>query len=299
MKTAVANPSSADVESADFSQTHRRREQGLMLLLATPAFFLILLLLVIPVGWLFWQSFYADGFTLEYYRQVLTGEIYWSTFTLTFRLSFMITLLALVLGYPVAYAATVLPHRWTLVILLLVILPFWTSVLVRVYAWTILLQRTGVVNDWLMSLGLIDNPLHLIYNELGTVIGTVHILLPFMILPLYSTMQKIPRNLMVAGESLGGSPFYVFRRVFFPLSLGGVIAGSTLVFILCLGFYLTPELMGGGDTIMVSMVVARNVEVFLDWGAASAVSAVLFICVLAILYVASRVVPVERIMGAK
>ncbi len=181
----------------------------------------------------------------------------------------------------------------------MVILPFWTSVLVRTYAWLVLLQRTGVINKALMATGLIDHPLQLAYNQLGTVVAMVHILLPFMVLPLYSAMQKIPQNLSQAGASLGGSPLHVFARVFLPLSMSGVIAGVTLVFILCLGFYITPELMGGGKSVMVSMVVSRNVEIYNSWGAASAVSVVLLVCVFAIFYAASRVVPLEKTLGAK
>jgi putative spermidine/putrescine transport system permease protein len=181
----------------------------------------------------------------------------------------------------------------------MVILPFWTSVLVRTYAWLVLLQRTGLVNKALLSMGLIDRPVQLAYNQFGTIIAMVHILLPFMVLPLYSAMQKIPANLSQAGASLGGSPLHVFYRVFLPLSMSGVVAGVTLVFVLCLGFYITPELMGGGKSIMVSMVVSRNVEIYNSWGAASAVSVVLLICVFAIFYAASRVIPLEKTLGAK
>src|SRR5260370_16590844 len=131
-----------------------------------------------------------------------------------------------------------------------VLLPFWTSVRVRTSAWLVLLQRTGVINKALMATGLIDHPLQLAYNQLGTVVAMVHILLPFMLLPLYSAMQKIPQNLSQAGASLGGSPLHVFARVFLPLSMSGVVAGITLVFILCLGFYITPQLMAGVNSSM-------------------------------------------------
>ncbi|HXG28918.1 MAG TPA: ABC transporter permease [Nevskiales bacterium] len=304
MKLTVADPSAVyqrreEITVADPARIYQRREQRLLLLLASPALFVIFVLLVIPMGWLFWQSIYGDGFTLEHYRRILTEEVYWSTFALTFRISIIVTLLALLLGYPVAYVAAALPHRWAMIVLALVILPFWTSVLVRAYAWLILLQRTGLVNQSLMSLGLTDAPLPLVHNELGTVIATVHILLPFMVLPLYAAMQKIPHELMLAGASLGGTPLHVFLRVFLPLSLSGVLAGATLVFVLCLGFYITPELMGGGKTVMVSMVVSRNVELYNQWGAASAVSVVLLLCVLAIFYIVGRVISLERILGAK
>jgi len=283
---------------ADPSMLYQRREDRTMLLLMTPALLVIVLLLVAPLAWLSWQSIWNHGFTFENYRRIFTG-VYLDTFLLTFKLSVIVTIVTLLLGYPVAYFAASVSPRFSALILGMVILPFWTSVLVRTYAWLVLLQRTGVINKALMATGLIDHPLQLAYNQLGTVIAMVHILLPFMVLPLYSAMQKIPQNLSQAGASLGGSPLHVFARVFLPLSMSGVIAGVTLVFVLCLGFYITPELMGGGKSVMVSMVVSRNVEIYNSWGAASAVSAVLLVCVFGIFYTASRVVPLEKTLGAK
>jgi putative spermidine/putrescine transport system permease protein len=295
----LSNEMPSGAHAASPAHAYQRREQVLMWLLASPAVLVVVVLLVIPLGWLCWQSIYADGFTLEHYRRILTEDIYRNTFAVTFRISIMATLLTLVLGYPVAYAAAALPRRWATVVLAMVMLPFWTSVLVRAYAWLILLQRTGLVNKALLSFGLIDTPLPLVHNEFGTVIATVHILLPFMVLPLYSSMQKIPGDLMMAGASLGAKPLHVFLHVFLPLSLGGVLAGMTLVFVLCLGFYITPELMGGGRTIMVSMVVSRNVELYSQWGAASALSVALLVCVFSIFYIVGRVIPLERILGPK
>jgi len=283
----------------DPSVRHQQREDRAMLLLLAPALFVIVVLLVVPLAWLSWQSIWHDGgFTLANYQRMFTGT-YLDTFLLTFKLSFIVTAITLLLGYPVAYFATSLPPKLSALILGMVILPFWTSVLVRTYAWLVLLQRTGLVNKALMASGLIDHPIQLAYNQFGTIIAMVHILLPFMVLPLYSAMQKIPSNLSQAGASLGGSPLHVFWRVFLPLSMSGVVAGVTLVFILCLGFYITPELMGGGKSIMVSMVVSRNVEIYNSWGAASAVSVVLLICVFAIFYAASRVIRLEKTLGAK
>ncbi|PTM42118.1 ABC transporter permease [Bosea sp. 124] len=283
----------------DPSLRYRRREQGLMLLLASPAVIVIVALVVIPVGWLMTQSVYENGFTLEHYRRIFSEDIYWRSFGLTFRIALMVTVLTLVLGYPVAYAAAHVKRPWDVLILSFVILPFWTSVLVRAYAWLVLLQRTGVTNQMLERFGLISEPLALVHNELGTVIATVHILLPFMVLPLYSTMQKIPRELMLAGASLGGGPLHTFLRVFLPLSLPGVVAGLTLVFVLTLGFYITPELLGGGRTIMISMVVSRNVELYNQWGAASAVGVVLLVAVLAIFLAVGRIIPLDKMLGQK
>jgi putative spermidine/putrescine transport system permease protein len=287
------------MSKVDPSLRYQRREQGLMLLLASPAVLVIVALVVIPVGWLMGQSFYDNGFTLENYRRIFSEEIYWRSFALTFRIALMVTLLTLVLGYPVAYAAAHAKRPWDMLILSFVILPFWTSVLVRAYAWLVLLQRTGVTNQVLERFGLISEPLALVHNELGTVIATVHILLPFMVLPLYSTMQKIPRELILAGASLGGGPLHTFLRVFLPLSLPGVVAGLTLVFVLTLGFYITPELLGGGRTIMISMVVSRNVELYNQWGAASAVGVVLLVCVLAIFAIVGRIIPLAKMLGQK
>jgi putative spermidine/putrescine transport system permease protein len=283
----------------DLSLRHHRREQALMLALASPALLVILLLIVLPVSWLAWQSIYQDGFTLENYRRILSEDIYWRSFFLTFEISLLVTVLALLLGYPVAYAASAVSKGWSVLILALVILPFWTSVLVRAYAWLALLQRTGVINQFLQYLGLIEDPLALVHNTFGTVVATVHILLPFMVLPLYGTMQKIPNDLIQAGASLGGSPSHTFWRIFLPLSLPGVLAGATLVFVLCLGFYITPELLGGGRTVMVSMLVSRNVELYNQWGAASAVGVVLLIGVFAIFLIVSRFIPLDRVLGQK
>lgn len=283
----------------DPSARYRRREQGLMLLLASPAVLVILALVVIPVGWLMIQSFYDGAFTLAHYRRIFTEDIYWRSFGLTFRIALIVTVMTLILGYPVAYAAAHVGRPWDVLILAFVILPFWTSVLVRAYAWLVLLQRAGVTNQMLEGLGLISEPLALVHNELGTIIATVHILLPFMVLPLYSTMQKIPRELMLAGASLGGGPLHSFLRIFLPLSLPGVVAGLTLVFVLTLGFYITPELLGGGRTIMISMVVSRNVELYNEWGAASAVGVVLLLCVLAIFMAVGRIIPLDKMLGQK
>ena len=277
----------------------RRRERLILSLLLAPALLVTAALLLVPLLWLAWQSVWQDGLTLENYRRLFTDEIYGRSFLLTFRLSFEVAVLTLLLGYPVAYAAVALPRRWSILVLGLVVVPFWTSVLVRSYAWLVLLQRTGVVNTLLHATGLTSAPLPLVNNEVGTTIAMVHILLPFMVLPLYAAMGKIPGDLLLAGASLGARPLHVFRRVFLPLSLPGAMAGSVLVFVLCLGFYITPELLGGGRTLMVSMTISRNIDLYNQWGAASSISVVLLACVFAILGLARVLVPLDRIMGLR
>lgn len=282
------------------AELHERREHRLMLMLLAPALLIVVGILVLPLGWLAWQSIYQDGgFTLINYQRFFTEDVYWRTFLTTFRIAFVVTVASLLLGYPIAFVAAALPKRWSIVILAMVVLPFWTSVLVRAYSWLILLQRKGLINTALMNMGLIESPLRLVNNELGTVIATLHILLPFMVLPLYAAMQKIPNDLILAGNSLGGTPTHVFFRVFLPLSMPGVIAGMVLVFILSLGFYITPELLGGGRTYMVSMLVSLNIEIYNQWGAASAVAVSLLACVLIIFRLASMIIPFERIMGSR
>lgn len=277
-----------------------RRERRMILMLLAPALCVVCLLLVAPLLWLGWQSFRGpDGFTLAHYGRFFTDTVYLSSFVQTFRIAFMVTIAALLLGYPIAYVASKSHGIWPPIMLGMVLLPFWTSVLVRAYAWLILLQRKGLVNTVLMESGVIDKPLILVNNEFGTVIATLHILLPFMVLPLYATMKKIPAELEMAGASLGGNGWLIFRAVFLPLSLPGVIAGSVLVFVLTLGFYITPELLGGGRTFLVSMLVSRNIELYNEWGAASSISVVLLVLVFAIFRLASLLIPFERIMGTR
>ncbi|HBO1072944.1 TPA: ABC transporter permease [Pseudomonas aeruginosa] len=303
---AKSMPDSSDQQhqppmtSEDALAREERKEHTSMLLLLTPALVMVVVLLIMPLCWLAFQSVQTEeGFSLANYIRIFQESIYWDTFALTFKISFLVTILSIVMGFPIAYAASRLQGFWANLILICVILPFWTSVLVRAYAWLVLLQRRGLVNQTLMDLGIIDQPLTLMHNTTGTVIGTLHVMLPFMVLPLYSVMKKIPQDLMQASESLGAKPFYTFRRVFLPMAAPGVMAGSILVFVICLGFFITPELLGGGRTILVSMLVQRNVELYHAWGAVSAVGLVLLFVVFLIFWGINRFIPIERILGAR
>ena len=296
--TRVASMTKRPADSPE--RLHERREQRLVLVLLAPALAVVAALMILPLLWLAWQSIRdAEGFTLAHYARFLTDGIYLTAFVQTFRIAFIVTGAALLIGYPIAYVAAHATRGWQMLILATVLLPFWTSVLVRAYAWLILLQRRGIVNSLLIKAGVIDQPLALVNNEFGTVMATIHILLPFMVLTLFAAMQKIPPELKMAGSSLGGKPGFVFRTVFLPLSVPGIVAGCVLVFVLTLGFYITPELLGGGRAFMVSMLVARNIEIYHEWGAASSISVVLLICVFAIFRLASRLIPFDRIMGVR
>jgi putative spermidine/putrescine transport system permease protein len=276
-----------------------RSEQRMLLLLFAPALVFVSLFLVLPVLVLAYQSFFENGhLSFANYARIAQEAIYWRTFLKTFEIGVLITLASIVLAFPVAYLAARSSPGWAGLILSLVMLPFWTSVLVRSYAWLVVLQRTGIVNTALVWSGLSAEPLQLSHNYFATFVGMLHVMLPFMIFPLYASISKIPPELLQAGASLGGGTSYVFRRVVLPLVAPGILAGSVLVFILCLGFYLTPELLGGGKVILVSMLVQRNVDLYQQFGAASAVGIVLLILVLAIFWIVDRFLPVEKILAS-
>jgi putative spermidine/putrescine transport system permease protein/spermidine/putrescine transport system permease protein len=255
--------------------------------------------LIMPVGWLFWLSFLSDSgaFTLEHYRRLARHASYARVFRTTFEVSLVTTALCILLGYPLAYLLAQLPRRLAAAGLIGVLLPFWTSVLVRTYAWLVLLQGKGLINDWGIQLGLWREPLPLVHNLSGTLIGMTHIMLPYLILPLYGSMRAIDGDYVKAAANLGASPVRAFWSVYLPLSLPGLAAGATIVFILCLGFYVTPALLGGGRVILVSMRIASDIELFFNWGAASALGVVLLALTVAFLYLASRLVGFDRVMG--
>ena len=267
--------------------------------LGSPALLLVLVVLVIPVGWLFYVSFIgADGtFSMENYERMLKRKSYMRIFRTTFEVSLLTTGLCILIGYPLAYFMSQLPSRIANLCLITVLLPFWTSLLVRTYAWLVLLQKRGLVNDWGISLGLWDEPVKIVHNLNGTLIGMVHIMLPFLILPTYGAMRAIDRDYLKAASNLGASPRRAFWTVFFPLSTPGLFAGSLMVFVLCLGFFVTPAVLGGGKVIMVSMKIVSNIELFVNWGAASALGVVLLVLTVAVLWIASRFLKLEQMTG--
>jgi putative spermidine/putrescine transport system permease protein/spermidine/putrescine transport system permease protein len=245
--------------------------------LSMPAVALVLVFMVLPVGWLFWLSLFDDSgaVSLVNYVRIFTKQTYLNSFSVTFTVSLTVTLLCIGLGYPVAYLLSELPRRVAGLLMAAVMLPYWTSVLVRTYAWLILLQRSGLINEWAQHLGLISEPLPLANNLTGTVIGMTHIMLPFFILPLYAAMRSIDRIYMTAAASLGASPTRAFWTIFVPLSVQGLAAGSFLVFVLCMGFYVTPAVLGGGRVIMMAQQIERSITLYSNWGAASALGVAL------------------------
>ena len=215
----------------------------------------------------------------------------------TFLISGIVTLICIVMGYPLAYWLSTLPERRANLMMILVLLPFWTSVLVRIAAWIVLLQTNGLVNRLLMFTGLTGEPVPLLFNRLGVIIAMVHILLPFMILPLYSVMKSVPTNFVRAAVSLGSPPLAAFLRVYVPQTYPGVAAGGLLVFITSIGYYVTPALLGGAGDQMLSYYVAQYTNVEVNWGMACALGSVLLTTTLLLYAVYRRFAKAELSLG--
>lgn len=276
------------------------RERAALLSLSAPALLLITVTMVMPVAWLFGLSLLDDNgqWSLMHYRRMIEQPSYGRTFLTTFKVSVLTTGICIIAGYPLAYGLSQLSRRAANLCMIAVLLPLWTSLLVRTYAWLVLLQRKGLINDWGIRMGWWEQPLALVHNLTGTLIGMVHIMLPFMVLPLLGTMRAIDMDLLKAAANLGASPARAFRTVFLPLSLPGLAAGTLIVFILCLGFYVTPAVLGGGRIIMVSSHIANDIELFFNWGAASALGVVLLLVTLGLLWITTRLLRLRDLLGS-
>ena len=238
------------------------------------------------------------GAGLSNYERFFTQEAYLHVLTNTFWIAFVSTVTCLVVGYPFAYLMTVVPGRVAGLLLIAVLLPFWSSLLVRTFAWQVILRDTGIINTFLIHLGLISEPMTLIRTTGGVILGMSHILLPFMVLPIYAVMRRIDPEYGRAAANLGAPPVSAFLRIFLPLSLPGVVAGSLLVFVLALGFYITPALLGGLRDQMISQVIVQQVQQRLDWGFGTAMSVLLMVITLVILFIASRAIRLRDVFGS-
>ncbi len=216
--------------------------------------------------------------------------VYLDILARTFKIAAVVTLACLAIGYPLAYVLAHLPERWAHLLMIGVLLPFWTSLLVRTASWIVLLQREGPINDALQALGLIAEPLEIVFRRPAVYIAMTHVLLPFMVLPLYAVMRGIHPAYVRAALSLGAAPWTAFRRVYLPLSLPGVVAGSLLVFILALGYYITPALVGGAADQMISYFIAFFTLQTINWGMAAALGSLLLLATLALYFLFMRLV---------
>ena len=224
-------------------------------------------------------------------------RIYKKLWIRTLEIAFFVTIFCFFMGYPIAHLLATIPMKYSNLLMICVLLPFWTSLLVRTASWMILLQQQGLVNDFIVMIGLVsdDGRPQMMYNKVGTYVAMTQILLPFMVLPLYSVMKTVSPSLMRAGKSLGGTPFVSFWKIYFPLTISGVGAGSLLVFILAVGYYITPELVGGASGTLISNQIAYHMKQTLDWSFASAMGLMLLFGVLAIYWLYNKLVGVDNI----
>jgi ABC-type spermidine/putrescine transport system permease subunit I len=268
-------------------------------LLALPAVVFLVLFFLVPLVSMSVRSVTdpADA-GISNYQKFFEQAAYVRVLTNTFWIAALATAASLVIGYPFAYLMSIVPGRWAGLLLIAVLLPFWSSLLVRTFAWQVLLRDTGVINRFLLDLGVISEPLTLIRTTGGVIIGMSHILLPFMVLPIYAVMRRIDPEFGRAAANLGASPRAAFLRVFVPLSLPGVLAGCLLVFVLALGFYITPALLGGLKDQMISQMIVQQIQQRLDWGFGTAMSVLLVAITLVILFIASRAIRLRDVFGS-
>ncbi|WP_239025291.1 ABC transporter permease [Rhodoligotrophos defluvii] len=262
--------------------------------LLAPAVITLAVLFIVPLARLFSLAFTDPGGPFATFTLLAESQVYRRVMVNTFLVAIAVTAISAILAWPLAYVLSRLKGIWFAVALYGVLFPFWISVLVRTFSWMLLLERNGPVNRLFMGLGLTDNPLPLLFNDTGVMIGMIHILLPYMILPLYGAMVRVDPRLLQASDGLGASLFQTFRRIYFPLCLPGLIGGATFVFLLSLGFFITPALLGGANAITLSMLIASFVTDRLAWSLAAAGSLALLAMVFIILGLTARLLPVDK-----
>jgi ABC-type spermidine/putrescine transport system permease subunit I len=269
------------------------------LFLALPALAILSVAFLWPLVKLAMLSLSASAGPLAAYHEILGDDVYRHVFVNTFVFAIVVTVLALLIGYPIAYALTRLSLGWRAALFACVLFPLWISVLVRTFSWMLLLEKNGPVNRVLVGSGLIDAPLPLLFNSTGVLIGMVHVLLPYAVLPIYAALIRIDPALMRASEGLGASALTTFRRVLSPLSARGIATAATFVFLLSLGFFVTPMLLGGSGNLTLPMLIESLVNERLAWPLAAAGSMVLLAASLLVLAIAGRFVPVRTLAEAR
>jgi ABC-type spermidine/putrescine transport system permease subunit I len=263
--------------------------------LLAPGLCIALFAFVVPLARLVGLSFSAPSGAFAAYAQLLGDDIYARVFGNTFAIALVVTVLALVIAFPVAFALTRLSRTWRGIVFACVLLPLWISVLVRTFSWMLLLERNGPLNRFVVASGLTDQPLALLFNHTAVVIGMVHVLLPYAVLPIYASLVRIDPGLLRASEGLGATAVTTFLRVLLPLSLYGVATAATFTFLLALGFFVTPALLGGLSSLTLSMLIDGLVTDRLDWPLAAAASVVLLAAALTVVAIASRFISVGAI----
>jgi mannopine transport system permease protein len=289
MRTAADPTIKSDLSTAG------QLSSQLSLGLVVPLLLLLTLAFILPIGKLLWGSVFSPDLTAAHYVRIIDEPIYLRILLRTLRTALIVTVGSLLLGYPVALVMSRLSGGWAMLVATCVVIPLWTSVLVRSYAWIVLLQRTGVVNSVLKDWGLITEPLTLLYTEGAVIVAMTHVLLPYMILPIFAALRSIPPELDRAACNLGAGAFASFRAVKLPLSLPGVYAGTIMVFILSLGFYVTPALVGGPRNLTIATLIGQQTTELLNWPFAGALAGVLLLLTLSLVAVFRRFLEVRGV----
>ncbi len=268
---------------------------GLMIM---PLLAMLLLVFLLPIAWFLVQAISESPLSfMEQLRAVFLSPDVLYVIWITNSISLVVTLVVLFIAFPIAYALTFSRRLFFTLVIISVIVPYFTSVVVRTYSWMVILGRNGILNQLLLDWGLTNAPLELMYNRLGVVIGMVYVLLPYLVLTLYSAMKGIDHNLLRAAYSMGASGTYTFWRVFLPLTAPGIISGCLIVFILAVGFFITPALMGGSRDVMIAMLIQREIELNLNWPMAAMLSIVLLTVTLILYAIYYRYTNLERMLG--
>ena len=267
--------------------------------LVTPLLALLLVLYAWPMIQVFWISLSDPEVGFQNYEKLFTARGIQRMLQITFEVCAVTTAFAMLFGYVVAYAMAHVTDRHRTWMLLFILVPFWVSVLARAFSWLMLLHDNGIVNDALRAWGITDEPIHLVRNQLGVYIGMVHYMIPYAVLPLFANMRSIDDRVVAAARGLGAGPFEAFWRVYLPLSMPGLIGAGLLVFILTLGFFVTPAILGGGKTIMIAEYVSVQILQTIRWGIGSMLAVTLLLIVLILLAVMSRVIDLRSMFGAK
>ena len=265
-------------------------------MLVLPLLIFLLVFFVYPVGAMLFRSIEPGTWSLTAYRDLLASGVFWRVMQITLEIALIVTSCCLLLAYPLALWLARLPQAAANFALILVLVPFWTSVLVRSYAWMALLERHGIVNNLLVWLGLLDTPVKLLNTRLAVCLAMTHVLLPFMVLPIYASLRSLDWRLVRAAQSLGATPWGALRQVVLPLSRPGIGAGVTLVFTLAIGFYITPVLVGASSDVMISVLINDEVGL-LAWPSASAMAAVLLALVLLVTAGLARLTGARAVAG--
>lgn len=264
----------------------RRRGSGLAL--AMPAILLLLAFFVIPVAALLLRSVTEPQPGLQNYAALLGSTTYARIFFNTFFVAGVVTLVTTLIAFPVAWALAIMPSRWASVIFAIILLSMWTNLLARTYAWMVLLQQTGLINRMLMALGIVDQPLQLTNNLVGVTIGMVYIMLPFMILPLLGVIRKIDPAILQAAALCGATKWQALTRILLPLAAPGIASGGLMVFVMSLGYFVTPALLGGTANMMLAEMIAQQVQSLVNWGMGGAAAFILLVVTLGLYAVQLR-----------